>query len=98
MEATVRADALVIIDDAKAFLVVFQMVDKGRCRQRFFQIVQTPAFVDLIEICGLALCTLPNLKVALGFEEAQNVVALFHRFFQVCGSAFADGELIVIPN
>ena len=98
VKTPVRADTLIVIDDAKAFLVVFQVVDKGRCRQRLFQIIQAPAFIDLIEIRGLALCTLPNLKIALGFKEAQNVIALLHRFFQIRSSPLTDGELIIVLN
>ena len=98
MKTSVCADALIIIDDAQTFLIVFQMVDKGGCGQRLFQVIQTPAFIDFIEIGRLALGTLPNLKVALGFKKAQNVVALLHGFFQIRGGAFADGKLIVVPN
>ena len=98
MKAPVCADALIVINDAQTFLVVFQMVDKGGCGQRLFQIVQTPAFIDFIEIRGFALGPLPNFKVALRFEKAQNVVALLHRFFQIRGGAFADGKLVVVPN
>ena len=98
MKAPICADALIIVDNAKAFLVVFQVVDKGRCGQWLFQIVQTPAFIDLIEIRRFALCSLPNVKLAFGFEEAQNVVTLLHRFFQICGCAFADSELIIVLN
>ena len=98
MKAPVCADALIVINDAQTFLVVFQMVDKGGCGQRLFQIVQTPAFVDLIEIGRLALGPLPNFKVTLGFEKAQDIIALLHCFFQICRSAFADGKLIVVPN
>ena len=36
VKTPVCADALIIIDDAKAFLVVFQVVDKGRSRQWLF--------------------------------------------------------------
>ena len=74
------------------------MVNKGGCCQWLFQVIQTPAFIDFIEIRGFALGPLPNFKVALRFEEAQNVVALLHRFFQIRGGAFTDGKLIVVPN
>ena len=98
MKAPICADALIIVDDAQTFLIVFQVVDKGGCGQWLFQVIQTPAFVDLIEIRGFALGTLPNFKVTLGFEKAQDIVALLHRFFQIRGGAFADGKLIVVPN
>ena len=98
MKAPVCADALIVINDAQTFLVVFQMVDKGGCGQRLFQIVQTPAFIDFIEIRGFALGPLPNFKIALRFEKAQNVVALLHRFFQIRGGAFADGKLVIVLN
>ena len=98
MKAPVCADALIVINDAQTFLVVFQMVDKGGCGQRLFQIVQTPAFIDFIEIRGFALGPLPNFKVALRFEKAQNVVALLHRFFQIRGGAFADSKLVIVLN
>ena len=98
MKAPVCADALIVINDAQTFLVVFQMVNKGGCCQWLFQVIQTPAFIDFIEIRGFALGPLPNFKVALRFEEAQNVVALLHRFFQIRGGAFTDGKLIVVPN
>lgn len=70
MKAPIRADALIIIDNAQTFLIVFQVVDKGRCGQWLFQIVHAPAFIDFIEIGRLALGPLPNFKVALRFEEA----------------------------
>ena len=98
MKAPVCADALIVINDAQTFLVVFQMVDKGGCGQRLFQIVQTPAFIDFIEIRGFALGPLPNFKIALRFEKAQNVVALLHRFFQIRGGAFADSKLVIVLN
>ena len=98
MKAPICADALIVINDAQTFLIVFQVVDKGGCGQRLFQIVQTPAFVDLIEIGRLALGTLPNFKVTLGFEKAQDIVALLHRFFQIRGGAFADGKLVIVLN
>ena len=98
MKAPVCADALIIVDDAQTFLIVFQMVDKGGCGQWLFQIVQTPSFIDFIEIRGFALGPLPNFKVALRFEKAQDIVALLHRFFQIRGGAFADGKPIVVPN
>ena len=98
MKTSVCADALIVVDDAKAFLAVFQVVDKGGCRQWLFQVVQAPAFIDFIEIRGFALGPLPNSKVTLGFEKAQNVIALLHRFFQVCGSAFADCKLVIVLN
>ena len=74
------------------------MVDKGGCSQRLFQVIQTPAFIDFIEIRGFALGPLPNFKVALRFEKAQNVVALLHRFFQIRGGAFADSKLVIVLN
>lgn len=98
MKAPICANALIIIDDAQTFLIIFQVMDKGRSRQWLFQIVQTPAFIDLIEIGRLALGPLPNFKVTLGFEKAQDIIALLHCFFQICRSAFADGKLIVVPN
>ena len=98
MKATICANALIIIDDAQTFLIIFQVMDKGRSRQWLFQIVQTPAFIDLIEIGRLALGPLPNFKLTLGFEKAQDIIALLHCFFQICRSAFADGKLIVVPN
>ena len=98
MKAPICANALIIVDDAQTFLVVFQMVDKGGCCQRLFQIVQTPAFRDFIEIRGFALGPLPNFKIALRFEKAQNVVALLHRFFQIRGGAFADSKLVIVLN
>lgn len=98
VKAPVCANALIIVDDAQTFLIVFQVVDKGGCGQWLFQVIQTPAFIDFIEIRGFALGTLPNFKVTLGFEKAQDIVALLHRFFQIRGGAFADGKLIVVPN
>jgi hypothetical protein len=64
VKAPVCADALIVINDAQTFLVVFQMVDKGGCCQWLFQVIQTPAFIDFIEIRGFALGPLPNFKVA----------------------------------
>ena len=98
MKAPICANALIIVDDAQTFLIVFQVVDKGGCGQWLFQVIQTPAFVDLIEIGRLALGPLPNFKVTLGFEKAQDIVALLHCFFQICRSTFADGKPIVVPN
>ena len=74
------------------------MVDKGGCSQRLFQVIQTPAFIDFIEIRGFALGPLPNFKVALRFEKAQDIVALLHRFFQIRSGAFADGKLVIVLN
>jgi hypothetical protein len=91
VKAPICADALIIVDDAQTFLIVFQVVDKGGCGQRLFQVIQTPAFVDFIEIGRLALGPLPNFKISLGFEKAQDIVALLHCFFQIRGGAFADG-------
>ena len=98
MKAPVRADALIIIDDTQTFLIIFQVMDKGGCGQRLFQVIQAPAFVDLIEIGRLALGPLPNFKIALGFEKAQDIVALLHCFFQICRSALADGKLVIVLN
>ena len=72
VKAPVCANALIIVDDAQTFLIVFQVVDKGGCGQWLFQVIQTPAFIDFIEIRGFALGTLPNFKVTLGFEKAQD--------------------------
>ena len=51
MEAPARSNTLFIIDDAEGLLMLFQVVQEGLGRQRLFQIVLAPAFIDIVRSC-----------------------------------------------
>lgn len=61
-----------------------------------YQIVLTPAHIDLIEIRGFAFGSCFDLKISLGFQKRQNIISLFHSCFQVIRRPLADGKPIVI--
>ena len=98
MKSPARTNALVVIDDAKGFLVVFQVMNKGRCRPRLFQIVTAPALINPIEINGFTLCPGLDFKVSLRFQKAQYVVPPLHCFLQIFGRPLAACELVIVRN
>ena len=98
VKSPVHSNALVVIDDAKGFLVVFQVMDKGGSRPRLFQIVTAPALINLIKINGFALCPGLDFKVSLRFKKGQNVVPTLHRLLQIFGRPLAACELVIVRN
>ena len=54
VEPPARTNTLFIIDDAEGLLMLFQVVQEGPGRQRLFQIVLAPAFIDIVKILGPA--------------------------------------------
>ena len=92
VEAPARTDTLFIIDDAEGLLMLFQVVQEGPGRQRLFQIVLAPAFIDIVKIPGPAPRPRRDCKVALGLQKNKDVVALLPCFFQIGCGALADGK------
>ena len=71
VEAPARSNTLFIIDDAEGLLMLFQVVQEGLGRQRLFQIVLAPAFIDIVKIPGPAPRPRRDRKVALGLQKTR---------------------------
>lgn len=67
VEPPARTNTLFIIDDAEGLLMLFQVVQEGSGRQRLFQIVLAPAFIDNVLFAfavSVEICSYPVVSPA----------------------------------